>query len=320
MEKYSDSPIINLTKDKNIIVNPNIHEILKNISNDTTILYFNDDFSTEDKILELLGKEEIKKLVIMSKKNKKINNKKVIIFPKINSTTMKKMTQNIIIIVKLNDEYRYSKFIIKNLEKFFILSNKYNKKLGFNILKNKIIALVYSNKSIYTNDILNAFKVLILPSKEEKNEFIYDTVCEYLDNEFRKNNICDFKNDQCIANRAGRCTGHKTMGCCYSFDYAKLYELRLVKNVKLCQYMQNKSCSTKNISCKLFTCKCLKEKNIFFNTHEILLLDCFFNRKQHEIITSNFFRTREEILEKLLEKNYDTYLWYYMFKKYAIKN
>ena len=109
------------------------------------------------------------------------------------------------------------------------------------------------------------------------------------------------------------------MGCCYSFNYAKLLDFRLLKDVKLCQYMQNRTCATKNITCKLFTCKYLKEKNIKFDTHKILLLDCFFNKKQHDIIKSNFFRTREEILQKLQEKNHDLYYWYILRQKYRIK-
>ena len=109
------------------------------------------------------------------------------------------------------------------------------------------------------------------------------------------------------------------MGCCYSFNYAKLLDFRLLKDVKLCQYMQNRTCATKNITCKLFTCKYLKEKNIKFDTHKLLLLDCFFNKKQHDIIQSNFFRTREEILQKLQEKNHDLYYWYILRQKYRIK-
>ena len=148
-------------------------------------------------------------------------------------------------------------------------------------------------------------------------EYIYDTVCEYLDNQFCKGNICDFKNDQCIANRENK-TARKDMGCCYSFEYCKVFDPRFIKNVKLCQHLKDKTCSTKCITCKLFTCKYLKERGIKFDTHKILLLDCYFNKKQHLILNSNFFQTRDAILQKLLENNYDLYFWYVLFKKYMI--
>ena len=315
MEKNNE--IINLIDSYSVFINKNINEIIKT---DITIVYFNNNFSTNDEIFNILKNKLIKKVIIVSKNSKKINDKKLIFVSKIKTNIIKKTTKNIIIVSKLNDDYLFSKYVIKNIEKLFILSNKFKKNLEFNYLKSKIIALFYCNNSIYLNDILNALRVVLLPTKKRQNEFIYDTVCTYLDNEFKRCNICDFKNNQCVANRVGGCGKHTTMGCCYSFDYARLYEPRLVKNEKLCKYMKNKSCSTQNISCKLFTCAYLKEKNIKFDTHKILLLDCFFNRKQHEVIRSNFFRNREEILDKLLEKNHDTYLWFYIFRKYAIKN
>ena len=57
-----------------------------------------------------------------------------------------------------------------------------------------------------------------------------------------------------------------------------------------------------------------KKEKIRFDTHKMILLDCFFNQKQHDIIKFNFFKNREEILEKLVEKNYAAYIWY-LFKK-----
>ena len=164
---------------------------------------------------------------------------------------------------------------------------------------------------------INCIKALLMNDTREQYEFVYDTVCDYLDSQFNQCNLCDFKNDQCIANRT-KSTKRETMGCCYSFDYAGFFDYRLIKNVKLCQYMQNRTCATKNITCKLFTCKYLKDKNIQFDSHKILLLECFFDKKQHDIIQSNFFKTREEILNKLLEKNHDLYFWYLCFKKYRI--
>jgi len=205
------------------------------------------------------------------------------------------------------------------MNKMFNLFSEYDKNPYFKYENSVVVATIIGSTSNYNQDLYNAIKVILLSNRTEKYEFIYDSVCDYLDYNFVKNNFCDFKNDRCIANRK-QCTKHDTMGCCYSFKYAGLLDIRLVKDVKLCKYMQNRKCATKNITCKLFTCKYLRGQKIFFDTRKILLLDCFFNKKQHEIIKSNFFRSREEILNKLQEKNYSPYLWYYMFRGYMIKD
>ena len=142
-------------------------------------------------------------------------------------------------------------------------------------------------------------------------------MCDFLDTQFSKCDFCDFKNDKCIANR-NNSSKFKEMGCCHSFEYASVFSLNLLENVKICEYLKNKKCSTKNISCKLFTCGYLKKKKIKFNTRNILLLDCFFNYKQHDVIQFNFFKSKEEILEKLLEENHSTYIWYLIKREYMI--
>ena len=320
MEDIKCRRIVELNDKKLIAIDVDTAEILQYINEDSTIIYFTDNIINNENIFQISEIQYIKKMIIVSPKLRNKSNKNIIITSKIKSYNIKKATNNIIIIINLNNDYKYSKLIIKNIEKLIKFSNKYSKNIEYKVRNSKVIASIYNNNSVYCLDIINALKVIELPSIKEKYEFIYDTVCQYLDNKFHTCNFCDFKNDTCILNRKGHPSGHKTMGCCYSFDYSGPFELTWVKNVKLCKYLKNKSCTTKNISCKLFTCKILKKNNIYFNTHKILLLDCFFNLKQHEIIRSNFFRTKEEILQKLLEKNYDPYLWYYMFRRYAIKN
>ena len=159
---------INLIDSYSVCINKNINEIVRSIKTDITIVYFNDIFSTNDEILDMLENKLIKKVIIVSKNSKKINDKKLIFASKINANIIKKATKNIIIVSKLNDDYSFSKYIIKNIEKLFILSNKFKKNLEFNYLKRKIIALLYCNNSIYLNDILNALKVILLPTREKK--------------------------------------------------------------------------------------------------------------------------------------------------------
>lgn len=290
----------------------------KHIFSKTTIIYFDECFVENNTISDLLNNELVEKLVIISNNLNKSYNPKLLYSKHISHHILKSLTHNLIILINPNNNYNYSKFIIKNLIILFNLASSINKNLTFNYFNSSIICSIFDNNSIYFNDIINCITAILIKTDSKKYEFIYDTVCDYLDRQFHDCNLCDFKNDQCVANRAKK-TAHDFMGCCYSFNYAKLLDFRLLKDVKLCQYMQNRTCATKNITCKLFTCKFLKEKNIKFYTHKILLLDCFFNKKQHDIIQSNFFRTREEILQKLQEKNHDLYYWYILRQKYRIK-
>ena len=316
MKNTFDTNLIKISNEYSILTTPSL--LNKNIVNKTTIIYFDDYFIENDIISDLLNNKLVEKMVIISNNVNKSSNKKLLYYKHLNRHILKSLEHNIIILINPNNNYDYSKLIIKNLINLFKIASSINKNLTFNYSNSNVICSIFDNNSIYFNDIINCITAILMKTDSKKYEFIYDTVCDYLDSQFHNCNLCDFKNDQCVANRAKR-PAHQFMGCCYSFNYAKLLDFRLLKDVKLCQYMQNRTCATKNITCKLFTCKYLKEKNIKFDTHKLLLLDCFFNKKQHDIIQSNFFRTREEILQKLQEKNHDLYYWYILRQKYRIK-
>lgn len=128
-----------------------------------------------------------------------------------------------------------------------------------------------------------------------------------LDKKWNKNFPCNFCNNKCIAARE-KFMDKEYDGCCYSFD-RKLFVK--VKKEKCIHLKEDKSCDTKNISCKLFTCDYLKKNNIFNTSYEdYLLLKLFFNKKERLIIKYNFFKTREEVLSKLNEKNRKPYIIY----------
>lgn len=313
MNKVKENELFQISDKDFILGTSDTETFINQIEEKTCIIYF-----TERLAIPKINNKNIEEVFVVTKKRKKPINKKIYVETKINNNILNKLSNNIFIMVDMNDSFEYVKFVIKNIKKLVEGCEKNNIKLGNSKNQINIIALVEHNNSIYLNDLIDAFKVISMKTNKEKYGFIYDNVCKSLDNEFYCKNICDFKEDKCIASRNGR-SCHEKMGCCYSFEYAGLFDFRIVKNVKVCKYLQNKKCSTSNISCKLFTCRYLKEKNVCFDSHKILLLECFFNKKQHEIIKSNFFRTREEILDKLLEKNKDTYLWYYIFSKYMIK-
>ncbi len=321
MNNLTTKCLINIIDCLSVLCNPDIDEIINNNLSDLSVIYFTNNLVNNNSINSLLNTDLNKVLVVSNCKNKdknKFKNKKITFCSHINLSILKSLKKNIVIILDINNNYDFLKFTIKNFNRLLEISPKLNINLCHSFYNSSVICTIISNDSIYLNDVLNCIKATLIDNRSLQYEFIYDTVCDYLDSQFHNCNLCDFKNDQCIANRAKK-TVHQDMGCCYSFTYGGLFDFRIVKNVKLCQYMQNRTCATKNITCKLFTCKYLKEKNIKFDTHKILLLDCFFNKKQHNIIQSNFFRTREEILQKLQDKNHDLYFWYILKQKYIIK-
>ncbi len=180
--------------------------------------------------------------------------------------------------------------IVKEKDKIFRKIKNINKKS----LKNFFQVIVFNynkNDKIHIFDLIKSIKVMLLPTKLEKYDYIYDTVCDYLDNEFVCKNICDFKDDKCIAKRDFNCT----CGCCRHFK--SLFSNKIVQ----CKYLINKRCSTKCLTCKMFTCSYIvKNKKIKFRIRDIFLLHKFFNPIQKIIILTSYFTPKEKILNRLL--------------------
>lgn len=205
----------------------------------------------------------------------------------------------------------------KNILNILIKSNTH---IGIQ-LENKTLLGFVTEKidNTHYKNFIDGIIALQYKNLKKQYSYIYDTVCNQLDEEFQTRNICDFQNDMCIANRKGK-TVHSTMGCCYSFKYSQ-NPLKFIENVELCKHIVNKSCDIKCIGCKLFVCDYLKKNGIQFNTKDILLLDAFFNNKQQETIQKNFFLPKEKIIDKLLQdkKNKLPYFLYYIRNKAIIR-
>ena len=107
-------------------------------------------------------------------------------------------------------------------------------------------------------------------------------------------------------------SAHKTDGCCYSFKYTKSI-LKLIEDNKKYEYLKNGNCSIKCITCKLFTCKYLREKGIRFKIDDFLI-SSLLDKKQKLVISSNFFKTEEEIINKLIntKKSKTPYILFYL--------
>ena len=186
---------------------------------------------------------------------------------------------------------KYIKYVIK-------LKKKINKKdIQFGILyKNQRIIITIIGESIVPlekrEELETCIKAIQYDCVKEKYEYIYDAVCDYLDNDNMKNNYCDFKNDVCVAKRSVSNGKIVTMGCCHKFSHYNIFG-----KMKLCDYFKNKRCSIKCITCKLFMCDYLKVK---YRIKDITLLDCFFNIPQKIIIKYSFYTPKEKIIKKLL--------------------
>ena len=89
---------------------------------------------------------------------------------------------------------------------------------------------------------------LNIKNKRKRLSYIYDVVCDYLDNLFINNNLCKFKNNKCLSNRCKKF--EKVNGCCSNN-----------KNIN-CKYFDKNHCTIKCSGCKFYVCLSLKKKHI----------------------------------------------------------
>lgn len=173
--------------------------------------------------------------------------------------------------------------------------------LDFNIQRrptmksNKIIKNINEKNKLYLDYLLS------IDDLRNKYIYIYDLVCKELDEKFEKNNYCDFQNNVCICQRNSKNRAHDSMGCCYTFRNSKLTGFPV--DTKQCEYLVNGKCTQNSIACKLYTCSYLKRKKIKFEPNDFFLIKVFFNRKQKAYIKNAFFKSRDEIIDKLVKMN-----------------
>lgn len=152
----------------------------------------------------------------------------------------------------------------------------------------------YMNKDVFLecepiNKVEEAFiKAFNIKNLRKRYEFIYDYMCKYLDNNVCV--LCDFKDNRCIANRLGKSV-HNINGCCY------------FKGDEGCKFLKNKKCTCQNISCKLFMCEYVEKKIMHKKSlaKNYLLLNFFFNKRQKNVFHSNYRKTKDDTINKLLK-------------------
>lgn len=207
-------------------------------------------------------------------------------------------------------------YSIKCLKKLIKLENN---NTMFNSDYNGLhIKYIISN---YNEEVLNSLQAINISDVKSKYTFIYDYIFSCLDSIWKKENPCNFCNNLCEATRNKKYI-QQDDGCCYSFEYTNdLLSPSFITNKRKCKYLGNdKRCTTQNLSCKFFTCSYLKKyKNFYLNMNDFLIIKCFFNKKQQLILKYNFFHSKEEIINKLIEKNSTPLLLYYYKSLYRLK-
>lgn len=161
---------------------------------------------------------------------------------------------------------------VKNKEKFL-------KKI-FIYKHVKIIKYETKSKDKDLNIIINALNI---KKNYLRKKFIIEKTCEYIDDYYKNNDTCQFKNNKCICHRT--LNKEYINGCC-----------------RKCKYQSNKGCKTKNIACKLFYCTHADLGNKSKLESKDLPLLKLLNPLERYIVSNDYFRNEKEVL-------FDLYLW-----------
>lgn len=179
--------------------------------------------------------------------------------------------------------------IYKKVLKIYKYCDKYN-------IKVKDIYLVNYNKSINNNYMIYELDNLLsayLMKEEERINFIYDYMCDYLDLEFSNFNLCDFKDNKCVSRRDLECSGCKnpvTYGCCYTKG-------------RVCPNLINSHCTIKSLPCKFFTCRYLEKRGIKYRPWDYLIIRLFLSFRQMTVLDQALYTSKDMIMNKLLKRN-----------------
>ncbi len=203
------------------------------------------------------------------------------------SNKYKKIVVNNEVVIRLDDEN--IDYIIKDTKNLikFCDKNNYNVSLIYN---GKKIDEKYLKKDIKDNlrDMITIMHAINIKDKYKRYDYIYDTVCNYLDEKI-KTNYCEFKDDVCLKYRIKN-PNHKN-GCCECKGRGK------------CKYLIDSVCTMKScMACKLFTCHTLKKKGINQNINDFVLTKYFFNNKEKDILQFSYWTPKEIVMEKLIKR------------------
>lgn len=173
-------------------------------------------------------------------------------------------------LIKINNQTALDKFY----RKLFFYKSFIFKKTKFTVETN------YEE----VKPIINALNI---KKRKPRIAYIYDEACKQIDNHYKNKNICGFKDNKCYVQQ--KLQNGTINGCC-----------------RMCLYQSTKGCTTKNLTCKLFTCSEVEKrcKVIKFDDLKILNLLSFRNRM---ILKSDYFSKREDVIKDLYYGSF--FLW-----------
>lgn len=182
--------------------------------------------------------------------------------------------------------------LIRSIYKRILTIYRYAAKHGIVV---KDIYVVNYDKSINNNYMIRELDKILtaqMLSYEDRINFIYDYMCDYLDQEFNEFNICDFKENKCSSRReleCHRCKNPVIYGCCYTKG-------------RVCSNLINNRCTIKSLSCKFFTCRYLERRGIKYRPWNYLIIRLFLNYRQMMIIDGALYTSKEIVINRLLKK------------------
>ena len=137
--------------------------------------------------------------------------------------------------------------------------------------------------------IKKAIEIINIESKEKQYEKVYDEVYSYLKKDFIANNYCDFQNNKCITQRHfSFYPPCRKNGCCFT-------------QIRTCKHLQKDgSCNVECMACRLFSCPYLSKRGITYLASEFVLLKAFFTKEQRHHLVFDFYKSKSEVLKKLL--------------------
>lgn len=198
--------------------------------------------------------------------------------------------------IETKDYKKVLKKLLRIKKKLLKRKIEIGKHEGTKILLGYVINYDENNKK--QTDFISAINAISYNSRYERYNYIYDTVCDYLDSFFYGKNLCDFKNNKCGEKR--NVESESNIGCCHHYKIKLLGPL-LPHNFVSCEHLkEDYKCGAKCIGCKLFTCDYLQKKGIKFKIKEILLLDVFFNPLQKYFIKTMVFTPKEKVIKRLM--------------------
>ena len=173
-------------------------------------------------------------------------------------------------LVKINNQTALDKFY----RKLFFYKSFIFKKTKFTVETN-------------FEEVKPIIKALNIKKRKPRITYIYDEACKQIDNHYKNKNICGFKDNKCYVQQ--KLQNGTINGCC-----------------RMCMYQSAKGCTTKNLTCKLFTCSEVEKrcKVIKFNDLKIINLLSFRNRM---ILKSDYFSKREDVIKDLYYGSF--FLW-----------